>query len=211
MKIKRSFIKLIFFTFFWFMSDITAGEIKDYKYLNKPIPVIKGEDVDDITINLLKPETVLPLPLREGFSKLPPEEKEKFLQNFVFVFVFFEFDENKRVLEYIKRFEKDFKLKNVVFILVEVTDKYSKAQLREKVLDIENPKKGIFVLSEGEVYKYMFQVKKYNPLVLITKYTPEVKSSVEKPISKFVVRRVLAGDFTFDDLISAIESVMKEK
>jgi hypothetical protein len=210
MKNKKSFIKLVFFVFFWFISDITAGEVKDYKYLNKPIPIINGEDVDDVTINLLKPETLLPLTLREGFAALPPPEKEKFLQNFVFVFIFFEFDKNKRILEYIKRFEKDVKLNNVVFVLIETTDKYSKAQLREKVLDVENPKKGIFVLSEGDVYKYVFQAKKYNPLVLITKYTPQVKSTAEKPLSKFVVKKVLAGDFTFDDLISAIESVLKE-
>jgi len=189
-----------------FQSSV-GEELVDYKYLNKPIPIIKGNDVDDVVIDLLTPETLLPPKYKSVYKELPPPEREKYLENFVFVFIFFDVDDNKRIMEYIKRYEKDIKPSNdnkVIITMIETSGKYSIKELRERVLEVENAKQGIYVVNGGKIYKYMFKTKKNQPLVLITKYNSEVKSPTEKPLSKFVVKKVLAKEFTFDDLVAAI-------
>jgi hypothetical protein len=186
---------------------VVAEELVDYKYLNKPIPIIKGNDVDDVVVDLLNPETILPPKYKNAYKELPPPEKEKFLENLVFVYIFFDVDKNKRIMEYIKRYEKDIMSSadnKVIIVMVETSGKYSIKELREKVLDIENAKQGVYVINGGKIYKYMFKAKGNQPLVLITKYNPEVKSPIEKPLSKFVVKKVIAKDFTFDDFIASI-------
>jgi len=191
---------------------INAGELVNYKYLNKPIPNIKERDVDDVIVDLLNPVDLLPPKYQEIYKNAPPNEREKILQRFVFVLIFFDVDKNKRVLDYVRRYEKDFmtdKHDRVIILMIETSGRYSTAELREKVIDVENTKKGIYVVNGGKIYRYMFQSNKYYPLLLIVKYNPKVKSLAEKPLSKFVVQKALAEDFTFDDMIAAINEFLK--
>jgi hypothetical protein len=212
MRIGKIFQVIGLILIFFIYTTAFSKELPEYKYINKPLPIIKGKDVDDVIIDLFNIETLLPPKYQRKYKYAPPPKKDKILKSFVFVFIFFDVEKDKRILEYIKRYETDFlkgSKNNVIIVLINTNTDISINDLREKVIDIENSDQGIYVMNSSRIYNVMFQVKKYRPLVIISKYNPEVKSPIEKPTSKLVVRKVLVKDFTFDDLIDAINSVLK--
>ncbi len=206
--------KIIISLAIFFLPYLSLAEIlPNYKYINKPLPIIKGKDVDDAVIDLLNLETLLPSKYKKVFKYSPPPKKDKILKSFLYIFIFFDAEKDKRIIEYVRRYEKDImsnRKNKIIIILINTNTNLSLNDLRKKVIDIENPDNGIYVLNGSSIYNVMFQIKKYRPLVLISTYNSKIKPEVEKPTSKLVVRKALANDFTFDDFIDAINSVLEK-